>query len=359
MRQTQQRLLVAPLLGQLRRRYPAREALEQRLLAQLSRLRERADYAQGYGPANLLALLRLLRGHLRGLDLSQLVLRGVDLQGVQMQDATLAGALLRESFLTEAFDAIFAVAISRSGQYWAAAERRGRSADVARARPDLASGLAGAHGYRHVSRFQSGRTHAGQREPWMAASSCGTSRVERALVEVAQARSPSAWPLPPMDACWQVGGVMRRSGSGIRSWAPSWRRCRIPARSPRWPGVRMGTCSPVATSRARSGCGRSAAEPASDGVSRASKAIAVGCGDWPLRPTATAWPARAGMAASSCGNWKSGQPSLAPDARGAYRQVQTRGVEPGWRHAGQWQLGSYDPAVGWPGGHTAGGALGP
>src|SRR5204862_206373 len=40
-------------------------------------------------------------------------------------DATLSGARLQESVLTEAFDAIWAVAISQSGQYWAAAGRRG------------------------------------------------------------------------------------------------------------------------------------------------------------------------------------------------------------------------------------------
>jgi WD40 repeat protein/transcriptional regulator with XRE-family HTH domain len=151
-RQTQQRLLVAPLLGQLRRRYQAREELEQRLLALLSRLRERADYAQGYGPANILALLLLLRGHLRSLDFSQLVLRGVDLQGVQMQDANLSGALLHEGFLTETFDAIFAVAISRSGRYWAAGSKQGevriwRKPDeillrVWQAHPDIVMSLA-------------------------------------------------------------------------------------------------------------------------------------------------------------------------------------------------------------------------
>src|SRR6184192_4616665 len=42
-----------------------------------------------------------------------------------MQDATIAGALIRESVVTETFDAITAVAISRSGQYWAAGSRRG------------------------------------------------------------------------------------------------------------------------------------------------------------------------------------------------------------------------------------------
>jgi WD40 repeat protein/transcriptional regulator with XRE-family HTH domain len=124
-RQAQQRLLVAQLLAQLRRRYQAREELEQRLLALLSRLRGRADYAQGYGPANVLALLREQRGHLRDLDLSQLTIRGASLQGVQMQDTNLSGALLQECAWTQAFDAIIVTAISPDGQYWAAAGRRG------------------------------------------------------------------------------------------------------------------------------------------------------------------------------------------------------------------------------------------
>src|SRR6266851_632796 len=95
-RQTQQRLLVAPLLAQLRNVYPQRAALEQQLFALLDQLRARADYAQGYGPANLVVLLRVLRGDLRGLDLSQLALRSVYLQGVEMQDTSLAGAHLEK-----------------------------------------------------------------------------------------------------------------------------------------------------------------------------------------------------------------------------------------------------------------------
>src|SRR5437763_1569301 len=90
-----------------------------------STVRAWAEAAQGYGPANLVALLRLLRGDLRGLDLSQLALRGAYLQGVELQDTTLAGARLRECVFTEAFDAITAVAISPSGQYWATGGRRG------------------------------------------------------------------------------------------------------------------------------------------------------------------------------------------------------------------------------------------
>lgn len=120
-RQTQQRLIVAPILASLRISYPLRTALEEQLLALLDKLRERADDAQGYGPANLLALLRALRGHLRGLDLSQLSLRGVYLQGVEMQDTTLSGATLQETVFTESFE----VATSSDGSYWAMGSRRG------------------------------------------------------------------------------------------------------------------------------------------------------------------------------------------------------------------------------------------
>jgi transcriptional regulator with XRE-family HTH domain len=101
-RQTQQRLIVTPLLAGLRSAYPVRAAVEEQLLALLGHLRTRADYAQGYGPANLLALLRELRGHLRGLDLSRLSIRGASLQGIEMQDTMLSEATLRDTTFTEA-----------------------------------------------------------------------------------------------------------------------------------------------------------------------------------------------------------------------------------------------------------------
>ncbi|MFL5590873.1 MAG: WD40 repeat domain-containing protein, partial [Ktedonobacteraceae bacterium] len=124
-RQAQERLLLVPLLVRLQSVYQGRAEVEGQLHAVLDTLRKRAEEAQGYGPANLVALLRLLRGHLRGLDLSHLALRGAYLQEVELQDATLSGALMRECVFTETFDAITAGAISRSGQYWAAASQRG------------------------------------------------------------------------------------------------------------------------------------------------------------------------------------------------------------------------------------------
>ncbi len=124
-RQTQERLIVAPLLASLQSVGHSRADVEKQLCALLDQVRPWDEGAQGYGPANLVALLRLLRGDLRGLDLSQLSLRGVYLQGVEMQDATLAGAMIEDSVWTSTFDASWAVAISNTGQYWAAGSKRG------------------------------------------------------------------------------------------------------------------------------------------------------------------------------------------------------------------------------------------
>ena len=81
--------------------------------------------AQDYTAANLVTLLRALRGDLRGLDLSGLVLRGAYLQGVEMQDTNLAHTFIRGTRFTETFDAGTAVAISHTGDTWATGSRRG------------------------------------------------------------------------------------------------------------------------------------------------------------------------------------------------------------------------------------------
>ena len=73
----------------------------------------------------MISLLRAQRGHLRGPNLSQMVIRGASLRGVEMQDTTLARATVRDTMFTEAFDDIWALAISRNGQYWAASGKRG------------------------------------------------------------------------------------------------------------------------------------------------------------------------------------------------------------------------------------------
>lgn len=116
-RQTQERLLLTPIIENLRHVYQEPIEVEDLLRSPLEQLRQRANHAQGYGPANLIALLRLQRGHLRGLDFSQLTIRGAYLQGVEMQDTSLAGTLIQDTIFTEALDAIWSVATSRSGEF--------------------------------------------------------------------------------------------------------------------------------------------------------------------------------------------------------------------------------------------------
>ena len=126
-RQTQEVLLLTPLLVRLQTVSGEYITVEERLCTMLDQLRTWTKGAQGYGPTNLTMLLRLLRGNLRGLNLSHLSLRDLSLQGVEMQDALLAGAMLQGCIFTEAFDGISAVVISPNGQYWAAVSRQGEA----------------------------------------------------------------------------------------------------------------------------------------------------------------------------------------------------------------------------------------
>jgi WD40 repeat protein/DNA-binding XRE family transcriptional regulator len=124
-RQAQERLIAAPLLARLQNATLCSATVKEGLQSLLDQLRRRAQETQGYGPANLIALLREQSGHLRSLDLSRLTIRGAFLQGIEMQDSSLAKANLRETVLNESFDIPWAVAISLNGQHWAIGSRRG------------------------------------------------------------------------------------------------------------------------------------------------------------------------------------------------------------------------------------------
>ncbi len=119
-RQTQERLLLAPVLFHLGASQPRKGIVEQQLLRSLDRLRSYDVNEQGYGPSNVAMLLGHLNGHLKGINFSGCSLREANLR-VEMQDARLAGANVRNSVFTESFEPGTAVAISGNGQYWAVA----------------------------------------------------------------------------------------------------------------------------------------------------------------------------------------------------------------------------------------------
>jgi WD40 repeat protein len=124
-RQTQERMLVTPIIARLLVIYQHTSIVEEQLFRLLNQLRDWEQKAQKYGPANLITLLRKLRGHLCNVDLSHLTIRNAYLQGIEMQGATLAGATLHNTAFTEAFDPAWSVAISSNGEYWAVGSEQG------------------------------------------------------------------------------------------------------------------------------------------------------------------------------------------------------------------------------------------
>ena len=93
---------------------------ERQLLGLLELWRARSRDGDGYGPGNVVNLLRLLRNDVRGLDFSGLKIRQAYLQGVEAQDVSLAGAHLAEIVLGDSFSYPTALALSSDGAYLAA-----------------------------------------------------------------------------------------------------------------------------------------------------------------------------------------------------------------------------------------------
>jgi WD40 repeat protein len=113
-RQTQERLIGVPIVQQLSYA-EERTAPGAPMLALLEGWRGRPTMEQGYGPGNVINLLRVARGNLRGLDLSDLAIRQAYLARVDAQGASLAGSDVDESVLAEAFNFANSVALSPDG----------------------------------------------------------------------------------------------------------------------------------------------------------------------------------------------------------------------------------------------------
>jgi DNA-binding XRE family transcriptional regulator len=124
-RQSQERLIGEPILQRMKARH--REGgTERLLLALLEGWRDRPLAEQGYGPGNVVNLLRLVRGNLRGLDLSGLAIRQAYLAEVDAQDARLVDANLADTVLAEAFDFPGWVTLSGDGALLAAGTTTGQ-----------------------------------------------------------------------------------------------------------------------------------------------------------------------------------------------------------------------------------------
>ena len=124
-RRSQERLIATPLIEQLITSTGGIELTERALTNLLDGWRALPHTAHGYGPGNIINLVRLLRGRLHNLNLSGLAIRQAYLQEVEMQDASLAHAHLAETVLAHAFDYGVCVALSRDGTILAAGTNSG------------------------------------------------------------------------------------------------------------------------------------------------------------------------------------------------------------------------------------------
>jgi WD40 repeat protein len=124
-RQAQERLIGAPILARLTAQH-TRQGTESRLLALLDAWRGRTNAEQAYGPGNAINLLRLLRGNLRSLDLSNLAIRQAYLADVDAHDTSLADSQVAETALAEAFGFPGSVALSGDGALLAAGTATGQ-----------------------------------------------------------------------------------------------------------------------------------------------------------------------------------------------------------------------------------------
>jgi len=116
-RRSQERLIAAPIVDRLVGDRGSAPAVEQRILSLLDTQRGRPMEDQGYGPGNLVNVLRLLRGDLKDVDLSGLSIRQAYLQDVDAQGASLAKAHLSDSVLGEAFSYPTSLALSADGAF--------------------------------------------------------------------------------------------------------------------------------------------------------------------------------------------------------------------------------------------------
>ncbi len=144
-RQTQQRLLVAPLLARLESASRGHSDVEERLRFLLDQLRTWNQDAQGYGPANLVTLVRVLRGEPAwsgcvAIGAARRVFaRRRDARGQSVRGAAAGVRLDRDLQCHLSGGHQPQRAVLGRGQ------QAGRSTGVARGRPDLTSRLAGAH----------------------------------------------------------------------------------------------------------------------------------------------------------------------------------------------------------------------
>lgn len=124
-RESQQRLILAPIADKLRTLLGSSGALESQLQSVLQALRNPSAPPFGYGGGNLINLCRYLNIDLTGYDFSHLSVWHADLQGMTLQHVNFQNADLSKSSFTQTFGSIVAIAYSPDGELLATGDDKG------------------------------------------------------------------------------------------------------------------------------------------------------------------------------------------------------------------------------------------
>ena len=119
-RDSQVRMILQPILSQLKRHFGSQVMLSEHLRKLIAFVKQMPRDAQGYAGGNLINLMIQLKTNIRGDDFSGLVIRQVYLQGVEAQDADFSASEFIDSRFTEPLETISAMAMSPNGTYLAA-----------------------------------------------------------------------------------------------------------------------------------------------------------------------------------------------------------------------------------------------
>lgn len=123
-RDSQVRLILAPVIDRLLAQYGSVTALQARCCALLEALRSPTQ-RPGYAAGNVINLLRHLRVDLTACDWSNLTIHQASLRGVNLHQVNLANSDFRRSVFTESIGTIWSVAYSPDGQLLAASDSSG------------------------------------------------------------------------------------------------------------------------------------------------------------------------------------------------------------------------------------------
>ncbi|MDJ0575110.1 MAG: NB-ARC domain-containing protein [Xenococcaceae cyanobacterium MO_234.B1] len=124
-RESQVRLILAPIAEQIRTTFNRKKVLVEKLQEILELLKATITPLSGYGGGNLINLCRYLQIDLTGYDFSGLTIWQASLQGMNLQRVNFAHSDLAKSVFTQTFGSILSVAFSPDGQFLATGDVNG------------------------------------------------------------------------------------------------------------------------------------------------------------------------------------------------------------------------------------------